>query len=202
MYPTVLIITLLPFFRKTTFTVHRLYNDTYTHAALLHISCQMKQSFPPAIRPHSGTHQFLFILVLNPITSNFTDFQDLLNERCLRMALIHAHEHLGQIGERLGAASMLLKVERQQLLCATTGAIRAVLCRSGSAIQLPNRPFTITAEDYKHLRGGNATLSQVSFSLDRPALLPYFLLVRSVLLGAAIVKTYFDAVAVAVTLHE
>lgn len=131
-----------------------------------------------------GNNDQIAALVVEKLT-DFLQKQDLLNERCLRMALIHAHEHLGQIGERLGAASMLLKVEQQQLLCATTGAIRAVLCRSGSAIQLPNRPFTITAEDYKHLRDGNATLSQdnlidgiclstvsLGFSFLYPAVLP------------------------------
>lgn len=77
------------------------------------------------------------------------------------MALIYAHEHLGQIGERLGAAAMLIKIEQQRLLFATAGGIRAVLCRSGSALQLPNQVITITPEDYVQLRNGNATLNQV-----------------------------------------
>lgn len=77
------------------------------------------------------------------------------------MALIYAHEHLGQIGERLGAAAMLLKIEQHRLLFATIGGIRAVLCRSGNALQLPSQAITITPEDYNQLRTGNAILNQV-----------------------------------------
>ncbi|EJW73038.1 hypothetical protein WUBG_16054, partial [Wuchereria bancrofti] len=101
------------------------------------------------------------------------------------MALIYAHEHLGQIGERLGAAAMLLKIEQNQLLLATVGGIRAVLCRSGNALQLPNQEIIITPEDYIQLRTGNATLNQdnlingiclsassLGFSFLYPAVLP------------------------------
>lgn len=101
---------------------------------------------------------FLSSLII-PICSVL--FQALISTRTLKMALIYAHEHLGQIGERLGAAAMLVKIEQHRLHFAVAGGIRAVLCRSGNAIQLPSQAITITPEDYIQLRGGNATLSQV-----------------------------------------
>ncbi|VDK70361.1 unnamed protein product [Onchocerca ochengi] len=116
---------------------------------------------------------------------DFFQKQDLINEHSLKMALIYAHEHLGQIGERLGAAAMLLKIEQYRLLYTSTGGIRAVLCRSGNALQLPNQAITITSEDYIQLRAGNATLNQdnlidgiclsassLGFSFLYPAVLP------------------------------
>ncbi|VDM99396.1 unnamed protein product [Thelazia callipaeda] len=101
------------------------------------------------------------------------------------MALIYAHEHLGATGERLGAAAMLLKLEQRQLFYACVGSTRAVLCRSGNAFQLPERPLMITCEDYTQLRTGNATITQdnvidgiclsansLGFSFLYPAVLP------------------------------
>lgn len=75
--------------------------------------------------------------------------------------MTYAHGTLGQIGERLGAAAMLLKIEQNRLLFATVGGIRAVLCRSGNALQLPERAITVTPEDYTQLRSVNATIDQV-----------------------------------------
>uniref|UniRef100_A0A915PXJ7 PPM-type phosphatase domain-containing protein n=1 Tax=Setaria digitata TaxID=48799 RepID=A0A915PXJ7_9BILA len=111
--------------------------------------------------------------------------QVLINEHNLKMALVYAHEHLGQIGERLGAAAMLAQIEEQRLLYAAAGGIRAVLCRSGNALQLPNQPVTITPEDYSQIRVGNAILSKenlidgiclsassLGFSFLYPAVLP------------------------------
>ncbi|VDK72014.1 unnamed protein product, partial [Litomosoides sigmodontis] len=126
--------------------------------------------------------------IARTVTEKLNDFfekQVLINSRVLKMALIYAHEHLGQIGERLGAAAMVVKIEQHRLHFAVAGGIRAVLCRSGNAIQLPSQAITITPEDYIQLRDGNATLSQenlidgiclsassLGFSFLYPAVLP------------------------------
>ncbi|CAG9536191.1 unnamed protein product [Cercopithifilaria johnstoni] len=117
--------------------------------------------------------------------NEFLQKQALINAYTLKMALIYAHEHLGQIGERLGAAAMLVKIEQHRLFFATVGSIRAVLCRSGNALQLPSQAITVTSEDYIQLRTGNATLNQdnlidgiclsassLGFSFLYPAVLP------------------------------
>ncbi|VIO92581.1 Uncharacterized protein BM_BM8058 [Brugia malayi] len=131
-----------------------------------------------------GNNDQIAAIVIEKL-NNFLQKQPLINEHSLKMALIYAHEHLGQIGERLGAAAMLLKIEQNQLLHATVGGIRAVLCRSGNALQLPNQEIIITPEDYIQLRTGNATLNQdnlingiclsassLGFSFLYPAVLP------------------------------
>ncbi|EFO23985.2 hypothetical protein LOAG_04501 [Loa loa] len=131
-----------------------------------------------------GNNDQIAAIVIEKL-NNFLQAQTLINEHSLKMALIYAHEHLGQIGERLGATAMLLKIEQHRLLFATVGGIRAVLCRSGNALQLPNQANTITPEDYIQLRTGNATLNQdnlingiclsassLGFSFLYPAVLP------------------------------
>lgn len=106
-----------------------------------------------------GNNGQIAALVIDKLYDYFQK-QASVNECNLKMALIYAHEHLGQIGERLGASAMLLKIEQQRLLYATVGCVRAVLCRSGNALQFPSRPITITVEDYLQIRAGNATLNQ------------------------------------------
>ncbi|KAM3715875.1 Protein phosphatase PHLPP-like protein, partial [Dirofilaria immitis] len=131
-----------------------------------------------------GNNDKIAAIVIEKL-NDFLQKQTLINEHSLKMALIYAHEHLGQIGERLGAAAMLIKIEQRRLVYAAIGGIRAVLCRSGNAVQLPNQAITITSEDYIQLRAGNATLNQdnlidgiclsatsLGFSFLYPAVLP------------------------------
>ncbi|VDK67371.1 unnamed protein product [Anisakis simplex] len=105
----------------------------------------------------------------------------------LKMALIKAHEHLGQLGERLGASALLLYVSHDELLCAISGQIGAVLCRNGNALDLTDDMISseICDEQYQKLRRDNVTITQdnliegicpsmrsLGFSFLYPAVLP------------------------------
>ncbi|KHN77064.1 Protein phosphatase PHLPP-like protein [Toxocara canis] len=85
----------------------------------------------------------------------------ILGANSLKTALLRSHEHLGQMGERLGASALLLYVSREQLLCATSGHVRAVLCRNGDACDITGDKNTvITDEEYRRIRHGNAVITQ------------------------------------------
>ncbi|VDM42032.1 unnamed protein product [Toxocara canis] len=85
----------------------------------------------------------------------------ILGANSLKTALLRSHEHLGQMGERLGASALLLYVSREQLLCATSGHVRAVLCRNGDACDITGDKNTvITDEEYRRIRHGSAVITQ------------------------------------------
>ena len=77
------------------------------------------------------------------------------------MALIRAHEHLGQVGERLGASALLVLITTTHVYCANSGHCRALICRRGIANEISGNFETLTQEDYENLRKGNATITKV-----------------------------------------
>lgn len=81
------------------------------------------------------------------------------------MALIRAHEQLGQAGERLGASALLLHVGDRLISCACSGHVRAIICRNGNAFNVNRNPLNLTADEYRQIRAGNATVTEVSLIL-------------------------------------
>uniref|UniRef100_A0A158R576 PPM-type phosphatase domain-containing protein n=1 Tax=Syphacia muris TaxID=451379 RepID=A0A158R576_9BILA len=103
----------------------------------------------------------------------------------LKMGLINAHEHLGQVGERLGASALLLLITTTHIYCANVGHCRAILCRRGIATDISGACDTLTPEQYSSLRSGNATITkdnviegvcpcirQLGFTFLYPAIVP------------------------------
>uniref|UniRef100_A0A915BNH5 PPM-type phosphatase domain-containing protein n=1 Tax=Parascaris univalens TaxID=6257 RepID=A0A915BNH5_PARUN len=123
------------------------------------------------IRPKNG-NQFVFGMVdggynheiPSLIVEKLNDYVQqkvIVGASSLKAALIRAHERLGQMGERLGASALLLHVSRQQLLCASSGHVRAVLCRNGDACDITgDLNKVLTEEEYHRIRRGNATITQ------------------------------------------
>ncbi len=92
------------------------------------------------------------------ITKNL--FQGRTGVGALKMGLMRAHEHLGTIGERMGASAIVVRINERKLFASHCGHARAMLCKDGHPIAI-TPIHGLDADEYRRIRSANAIVTQV-----------------------------------------